>query len=59
MFMVEVFWVKKQVDIDPYGSPCTFLDSAVQCVRDGGLLMCTATDTAVLCGNHGEVCYAK
>lgn len=47
------------VDLDPYGSPCTFLDSAVQSVADGGLLMCTATDMAVLCGNNGEVCYSK
>ncbi|CAA7399353.1 unnamed protein product [Spirodela intermedia] len=47
------------VDLDPYGSPSVFLDSAVQCVADGGLLMCTATDLAVLCGGNGEVCYAK
>ncbi|ONL96535.1 putative tRNA (guanine(26)-N(2))-dimethyltransferase 2 [Zea mays] len=47
------------VDLDPYGSPSIFLDSAVQAVADGGLLMCTATDLAVLCGTNGEVCYAK
>ncbi|KQK20895.1 probable tRNA (guanine(26)-N(2))-dimethyltransferase 1 [Brachypodium distachyon] len=47
------------VDLDPYGSPSIFLDSAVQAVADGGLLMCTATDMAVLCGNSGEVCYSK
>ncbi|KAF8408237.1 hypothetical protein HHK36_007383 [Tetracentron sinense] len=47
------------VDIDPYGSPSVFLDSAVQSVADGGLLMCTATDMAVLCGGNGEVCYSK
>lgn len=47
------------VDIDPYGSPSVFLDSAVQSVVDGGLLMCTATDMAVLCGNNGEVCHSK
>ncbi|KAI5062041.1 hypothetical protein GOP47_0022580 [Adiantum capillus-veneris] len=47
------------VDVDPYGSPSVFLDSAVQTVADGGLLMCTATDMAVLCGNNGEVCYSK
>ncbi|CAL5369765.1 unnamed protein product [Camellia sinensis] len=38
------------VDLDPYGSPSVFLDSAVQSVVDGGILMCTATDMAVLCG---------
>lgn len=48
-----------QVDLDPYGSPSVFLDSAVQCVADGGLLMCTATDMAVLCGGNGEACYSK
>lgn len=42
-----------------YGSPSVFLDSAVQTVVDGGLLMCTATDMAVLCGNNGEVCHSK
>lgn len=47
------------VDLDPYGSPCVFLDSAVQSVTDGGILMCTATDMAVLCGGNGEVCYSK
>ncbi|XP_010260696.1 PREDICTED: probable tRNA (guanine(26)-N(2))-dimethyltransferase 2 [Nelumbo nucifera] len=47
------------VDLDPYGSPSVFLDSAVQTVVDGGMLMCTATDMAVLCGGNGEVCYSK
>ncbi|PSS33642.1 TRNA (guanine(26)-N(2))-dimethyltransferase [Actinidia chinensis var. chinensis] len=47
------------VDLDPYGSPSAFLDSAVQSVVDGGMLMCTATDMAVLCGGNGEVCYSK
>lgn len=47
------------VDLDPYGSPSIFLDSAVQSVNDGGMLMCTATDMAVLCGNNGEVCHSK
>ena len=47
------------VDLDPYGTPSTFLDGAVQCVADGGLLLCTATDMAVLCGNTPEVCWSK
>ena len=34
------------VDLDPYGSPTHFLDSAVQAVGEGGLLMVTATDMA-------------
>lgn len=48
-----------QVDLDPYGTPSPFLDAAVQSVADGGLLLCTATDMAVLCGNNAEVCYSK
>ncbi|ODN05503.1 putative tRNA (guanine(26)-N(2))-dimethyltransferase, partial [Orchesella cincta] len=48
------------VDIDPYGTPTPFLDAAVQCVEDGGLLMVTATDMAVLAGgNHADSCFAK
>ncbi|XP_062200622.1 tRNA (guanine(26)-N(2))-dimethyltransferase 1-like isoform X2 [Phragmites australis] len=47
------------VDLDPYGSPASFLDSAVQCVADGGILMCSATDMAVLAGGNVEVCFSK
>ncbi|XP_072980014.1 tRNA (guanine(26)-N(2))-dimethyltransferase 2-like isoform X2 [Typha angustifolia] len=47
------------VDLDPYGSPAAFLDSAVQTVADGGLLMCSATDMAVLAGGNGGVCFSK
>ena len=47
------------VDLDPYGSPAVFLDAAVQSVKDGGLLMVTCTDLAVLCGNGSETCYSK
>ncbi|XP_076546981.1 tRNA (guanine(26)-N(2))-dimethyltransferase [Osmia lignaria lignaria] len=47
------------IDLDPYGCPTPFLDGAVQCVSDGGLLMVTATDMAVLAGNVPETCYLK
>lgn len=47
------------VDLDPYGCPSIFLDSAVQCVSNGGLLLVTATDMAVLAGNSPETCYVK
>lgn len=43
------------IDLDPYGSAAPFLDAAVQCVRDGGLLCVTCTDMAVLSGGHPEV----
>ena len=38
------------VDIDPYGSPAPYMDSAVR--GTGRFLMVTATDTAPLCGAH-------
>lgn len=47
------------IDLDPYGCPSIFLDSAVQAIADGGLLLVTATDMAVLAGNSPETCHAK
>jgi len=47
------------IDLDPYGSATPFLDSAVQAVCHGGLLMVTCTDMGVLAGNHPEACFAK
>lgn len=47
------------IDLDPYGTAAPFLDAAVQCVKDGGLLMVTCTDMAILCGNGVEACHAK
>ena len=38
--------------IPRYGSPSIFIDAAVQSVEDGGILMVTATDMAILCGNE-------
>ncbi|XP_039901194.1 tRNA (guanine(26)-N(2))-dimethyltransferase isoform X2 [Simochromis diagramma] len=47
------------IDLDPYGSPASFLDAAVQSVSEGGLLCITCTDMAVMAGNSGETCYSK
>lgn len=47
------------IDLDPYGCPSIFLDSAIQAVNEGGLLLVTATDMAVLAGNAPETCYSK
>jgi tRNA (guanine26-N2/guanine27-N2)-dimethyltransferase len=44
------------VDIDPFGSPVPFLDSAVRALRSEGLLALTATDMASLCGVHPRAC---
>ena len=62
MVMYENRSVEKRfdvIDLDPYGSPSMFLDSAIQSVKDGGILCVTCTDMAILCGNHPETCYAK
>ena len=40
------------MDLDPYGTPSALLDTAVQAVAEGGLLLITATDMANLCGNN-------
>jgi len=47
------------VDLDPYGSPSKYLDGAVQCMSDGGILLVTATDMAILAGNFPEACRCK
>lgn len=44
---------------DPYGNPTIFLDGAVQSIADGGILLITATDMAILAGNSPESCYYK
>ncbi|KAI0984675.1 hypothetical protein GJ496_001659 [Pomphorhynchus laevis] len=46
------------IDIDPYGSPAKFLESAIVGVKRPGVLMITATDAAVLCGSgpHQRTC---
>ncbi|KAI9219578.1 N2,N2-dimethylguanosine tRNA methyltransferase [Blastocladiella britannica] len=48
------------VDLDPYGSAAPFLDGAIQCVADGGLLCITCTDMQVLAGtNFPETTFSK
>jgi len=47
------------IDVDPYGSPSPFLDSALTALRNGGLLALTATDTAPLCGANPKACIRK
>ncbi|WGI16997.1 tRNA (guanine(10)-N(2))-dimethyltransferase [Methanonatronarchaeum sp. AMET-Sl] len=40
------------IDVDPFGSPVPFLDSAARSLTRGGVLCMTATDTAPLSGAH-------
>jgi tRNA (guanine26-N2/guanine27-N2)-dimethyltransferase len=47
------------IDIDPFGSPVPYLDSAIRALRNGGLLALTATDMAPLCGVHSKACLRK
>jgi len=47
------------IDVDPFGSPAPYLDSAVRALRKGGLLALTATDMAPLCGVHWKACVRK
>ncbi len=42
------------IDIDPYGSPIPFIDSAVKPLAKNGLLGVTATDTAPLVCSHSK-----
>ncbi|VDB83009.1 unnamed protein product [Peniophora sp. CBMAI 1063] len=48
------------VDLDPYGTAAPFIDAAVQCVNEGGLLCVTCTDASVFAtNNYPEKCYAN
>jgi tRNA (guanine26-N2/guanine27-N2)-dimethyltransferase len=47
------------VDLDPFGSPASYVDCVMRSVEDGGLISVTATDTAVLCGKYPDVCLRK
>ena len=37
------------IDIDPFGTPSSYLDCILQSIQNSGLISVTATDTAVLC----------
>ena len=47
------------IDIDPFGSPNPFLDSAIKRLSREGILAVTATDTAPLCGTFPKACLRK
>jgi tRNA (guanine26-N2/guanine27-N2)-dimethyltransferase len=47
------------IDLDPFGTPVPHLDSAIQALRNNGLLATTATDMAPLCGVHPKACVRK
>ncbi len=47
------------IDIDPFGPPVSFVDSAIQSVKNKGILAVTATDTSALCGTYPKACKRK
>jgi tRNA (guanine26-N2/guanine27-N2)-dimethyltransferase len=47
------------IDIDPFGSPAYFIDSALRSIYNDGIIACTATDTATLCGVYPKVCLRR
>lgn len=47
------------IDIDPFGSPVRFIDSAARSIRNNGFLAVTATDTSALCGTYPRACRRK
>ena len=47
------------VDVDPFGTPAPYLDSALRAICNNGLLASTATDLAPLCGVHAKACIRK
>lgn len=47
------------IDIDPFGTPNPFLDSACKRIAREGILAVTATDTSALCGTYTGACRRK
>ncbi|AFL94313.1 N(2),N(2)-dimethylguanosine tRNA methyltransferase [Thermococcus cleftensis] len=57
--MAEKFRYFDFLDLDPFGSPVEFLDTALRSVKRRGVLAVTATDTGVLCGAYRQACRRK
>jgi tRNA (guanine26-N2/guanine27-N2)-dimethyltransferase len=47
------------VDIDPYGSPAPFINTAIRSTKNHGIIALTATDMAPLCGVNKKACLRK
>ncbi len=61
LFLLESRYDKFDcIDIDPFGSPGIFLNSAMRAISPkSGLLCVTATDIGVLSGNYPTACFRK
>ncbi len=55
--MLESRW--DYIDIDPFGSPNPFIQSALFSIRHKGIIAITATDTAPLSGTYITTCRRK
>lgn len=59
----NIFMLKSRgfdyIDVDPFGSPNMFLDSAVKRLGREGILAVTATDTGCLAGSFINACIRK
>ncbi len=44
------------IDLDPFGGSAPYIYDLMKILSDGGYLLVTATDTAVLCGAHEKAC---
>lgn len=47
------------IDIDPFGPPVRYLDSAIRAMPKRGFIGVAATDTSVLCGTYPRACRRK
>lgn len=47
------------IDIDPFGTPIEFLESAISRLNKKGILGVTATDTSALVGTYPKACMRK
>ncbi len=48
------------IDLDPFGSPAPFLDSAIRALNSKGAILCTtATDMPLLCGSQPRACIRR
>ncbi|MBW2999845.1 tRNA (guanine(26)-N(2))-dimethyltransferase [Candidatus Woesearchaeota archaeon] len=47
------------IDVDPFGSPNKFLNSAVERIARQGIIAVTATDTSALSGSFPKACLRK
>lgn len=47
------------IDVDPYGSPVFFIDTAIRATKNHGVIALTATDMAPLCGVNARACIRK